>query len=1221
MKKQINPTIKAHLIRSAFYVLVLLAICVIPFALAQRNTGSKNAASKKAAGQNVTIGPAGNRVARATTTLGPNDPRRTGKSKSASSTRFSNAQRTLPRPVVNAPAGNAPAGTACWYDFTVGTDTFVPGVDDLGLNCDDCDVPVTIPFSVNLYGQTFTSAQVGSNGHLTFGAANATFVISCPPPFGVSGTTEVLAPYWGDQTVFTPDGVFTTTTGTTPNRIFYIEWRSHYFGSPNDALNYEIALFENGTPPFEYIYNTINAASTGNDSQLVVGQKFDENCFTVFGCDTTGGTSPPVSSGQALIAIAAATPTPTPPPLCSPWATASPYPTTIVRYGFAQTATDFYVFGGVDNGFTTNAVNSYNIASGTWTSHSPMPFSGEAPTCALMPGTNTVYCADGLATNSFASYDIASDTWTPLAPDPFATDHYGSASGAFNGKVFVAGGTGAETSAVDVYDVGLGTWSSGTAAPDVFLLAGYQQVGNFLYVVGGWNLSSPTTNKTTTYRLDMSSAPGVWDTGPAFNQARSDFGLAYDASTNKLYAMGGDSSGGGFFDSTNLVDELDVSAWPGGTWTSSTPNLPSPNRQANQAGFYGGGNIWSVGGLDGSTFTFLPDVLSRPSCAGGGGGPCTLQPWQIVANYPEILESAAICTDGTFAYGAGGTNAGFPSSGFYQYDPVADSWTTLASLPQPIRDARAAYAANTNSVYVFGGIDSNGLVSNILQVYDVAAGTWSSGANMPAERFFPATGYYDPNGKIYVAGGLDGSFLETSTTWEYDPLTNTWNTSRAPIPVVMGGSAVSLVGQNMYLQGSFGTGATNLNYSYDIVADAWTPKANMPAAVYEGAGASIGTNTYVVGGGNPALAPGSSVKAQGKTSKVRRLLQWMRTRSITTPDASFNTTYIYDTVADSWTTGPNTNVAHSFTGGTAVGNKLLVMCGFDGVTGDTNTVERSICGPPNMSPTPTPTATATPTGSPTCPPVLTESTDQAIVSGNSVACNNGVATTENHYWRAFNMNTFTGGVAYNITAVQFGIELAASGTGTGQPLTVNLYANHGSPFPAGDWQSNLIATSGSVNIPDQTLTIFNQPISAMVAAGTLELVMEVMTPDGRPAGNRFFVGSNPDGQSADSYLSAADCGVTVPTPTEDLGFPNMMIVFNVDGTCGGTPTPTPTTPPPTPTATATATTPPPTPTATATATTPPPSPTPTVTATTPPPSPIPLRTPTPRPRRTPVPRP
>src|SRR5437764_6895443 len=37
MKKQINPTIKAHLIRGAFYLLLLIAVCAIPFALAQRS--------------------------------------------------------------------------------------------------------------------------------------------------------------------------------------------------------------------------------------------------------------------------------------------------------------------------------------------------------------------------------------------------------------------------------------------------------------------------------------------------------------------------------------------------------------------------------------------------------------------------------------------------------------------------------------------------------------------------------------------------------------------------------------------------------------------------------------------------------------------------------------------------------------------------------------------------------------------------------------------------------------------------------------------------------------------------------------------------------------------------------------------------------------------------------------------------------------------------------
>ena len=44
MKKQNNQSIKAHLIRSALYVLLLVAVCVIPFALAQRTATSRSIA-------------------------------------------------------------------------------------------------------------------------------------------------------------------------------------------------------------------------------------------------------------------------------------------------------------------------------------------------------------------------------------------------------------------------------------------------------------------------------------------------------------------------------------------------------------------------------------------------------------------------------------------------------------------------------------------------------------------------------------------------------------------------------------------------------------------------------------------------------------------------------------------------------------------------------------------------------------------------------------------------------------------------------------------------------------------------------------------------------------------------------------------------------------------------------------------------------------------------
>jgi hypothetical protein len=196
----------------------------------------------------------------------------------------------------------------------------------------------------------------------------------------------------------------------------------------------------------------------------------------------------------------------------------------------------------------------------------------------------------------------------------------------------------------------------------------------------------------------------------------------------------------------------------------------------------------------------------------------------------------------------------------------------------------------------------------------------------------------------------------------------------------------------------------------------------------------------------------------------------------------------------------------------------------------------------------------------TCPSTITQSASQAIVSGNSVACSEpAVRTLENHYWRAFDMNAFTGGQAYNITSVEFGIEQASTFKG-GQPLTVNLYTNNGAPFPGGDWQSNLLATSGEINIPDQEGTIFNVPITATVPAGTLELVMEVMAPDTKQNLTFFIIGSNPEPETGPSYLSAPDCGNPEPVPTRCIGFPDMHYVFNVNGSCAGgaTPTPTPT---------------------------------------------------------------
>jgi N-acetylneuraminic acid mutarotase len=321
----------------------------------------------------------------------------------------------------------------------------------------------------------------------------------------------------------------------------------------------------------------------------------------------------------------------------------------------------------------------------------------------------------------------------------------------------------------------------------------------------------------------------------------------------------------------------------------------------------------------------------------GTGQAPDLSPWTIVAPYPEILEVPAVASDGTYAYST--TGLGNPiSNGLYRYDPVADSWTPLAPMPEALYDARAVYAANVNKVYVFGGFDVFFNVHNTNYIYDIATNAWTTGTPMPDGRIFVNAAYYSGGGKIYVIGGFVDGQNEASQTWEYDPVADTWDTSRSDIPVPMGGSATSIVGQNIYLAGSFGAGAaTNFHYRYDILADSWTAMASLPTAVYAAAGAAIGTNTYVVGGGNLAIGASANILDRSLAS-------------IRAPATSFNTTFIYDTLTDAWTSGPNTNVAHAFTGGTAIGNRLLVIAGFDG-TNATNVVETAV----EETPTPTPT--------------------------------------------------------------------------------------------------------------------------------------------------------------------------------------------------------------------------------------------------------------------------
>jgi uncharacterized repeat protein (TIGR02543 family) len=173
---------------------------------------------------------------------------------------------------------------------------------------------------------------------------------------------------------------------------------------------------------------------------------------------------------------------------------------------------------------------------------------------------------------------------------------------------------------------------------------------------------------------------------------------------------------------------------------------------------------------------------------------------------------------------------------------------------------------------------------------------------------------------------------------------------------------------------------------------------------------------------------------------------------------------------------------------------------------------------------------------------ITHSVSQTIVYGNSVACGNLGIHADNHYLRVFDLPTFGIGGSFNVTNVEIGIEEAIAGSGSVQPAEVRLYTLNGPLLFA----NMTLIGSAPVNVANQSLTIINVPVTGTTPANSV-LVVDFFTPDGSTAGNGLYVGSNNLGQTAPTYLAAADCGLSEPTDVTDIGFPGMQLVMNVTG--------------------------------------------------------------------------
>jgi heme/copper-type cytochrome/quinol oxidase subunit 2 len=149
------------------------------------------------------------------------------------------------------------------YVVVPGRATIVPGVTDLGIHCNNCVAAIRLPFAARLYDRQFTEAIAGSNGTLGFRANSNPSANNCLPE---AGFDYAVLPYWDDLDLRSPTacngqcGVYTSISGTAPNRIFNIEWRATLVGGVR-LVNFEVRLYES-LNRIDLVYGSLDSLST-----------------------------------------------------------------------------------------------------------------------------------------------------------------------------------------------------------------------------------------------------------------------------------------------------------------------------------------------------------------------------------------------------------------------------------------------------------------------------------------------------------------------------------------------------------------------------------------------------------------------------------------------------------------------------------------------------------------------------------------------------------------------------------------------------------------------------------------------------------------------------------------------------------------------------------------------------------------------------------------------
>ncbi|XP_033625531.1 kelch-like protein diablo [Asterias rubens] len=151
--------------------------------------------------------------------------------------------------------------------------------------------------------------------------------------------------------------------------------------------------------------------------------------------------------------------------------------------------------------------------------------------------------------------------------------------------------------------------------------------------------------------------------------------------------------------------------------------------------------------------------------------------WTLLPGLPE-LRFHAVAVLNSCLYAAGGSSSGIVSNCVHCYDPMNNSWGTVASLQTP-REYISLVSCN-GCLYAMGGMRWERLQQSV-ERYDPDNDQWCYVSQMPTKRYSMHLTTLG-NRYIYAIGGRDAARHSISTVERYDTHTDEW-TSLPDIPI------------------------------------------------------------------------------------------------------------------------------------------------------------------------------------------------------------------------------------------------------------------------------------------------------------------------------------------------------------------------------------------------------------------------------------------------------